>query len=520
MLKPVKPANEADRLAALHALGVLDTSPEERIDRITRLARSCLNVPIALVSLIDENRQWFKSRQGLDISETPRDLSFCAHAILNGDLFIVPDALRDPRFIDNPYVIGDPYIRFYAGMPITLSSGFTVGTLCIMDRRPRHLEARQVSILEDLGRCIVGELESQSTLSYLKTIRDQEQQLRAVLNGVSEAIILVADTNIIQAANPAATHLFGLETSQLIGKQVTFLLPEIDKLQWQSRTRAERQHTRVLAENGAELDVEVSIQRSTVNEHSMQVMVIQDVTDRLKVERMKAEFVSTVSHELRTPLTSIRGALDLVLDRFHNQLPDKAAMMLQTAKRNSERLTLLINDILNLEKLEASSSPLDMEELDIVTLTEQAISANESYAQKYQVRLVLKDAPILAWVHGDEHRLFQVYANLLSNAIKYSPVGGTVEISISSAVGKVTVSIRDHGPSIPDSFRDRVFQRFAQADSSDSRKRGGTGLGLSIARSIIERHYGTIGFRPAEGGGTVFQFSLPVSAPTEENTHA
>ncbi|MCK5873203.1 MAG: PAS domain S-box protein [Alcanivoracaceae bacterium] len=519
MLKPAKPANEADRLAALYALGVLDTSPEERIDRITRLARGSLDVPIALVSLVDENRQWFKSRQGLDISETPRDLSFCAHAILQGDLLIVPDALQDSRFHDNPYVIGDPHIRFYAGMPITLSSGFTVGTLCIMDRRPRHLDHQQVSILYDLGRCVIGELENQSTLSYLRTIRDQEQQLRAVLNGVSEAIILVTDTDMIQAANPAASNLFGLDAGQFIGRQVTSVLPAVGKLHWQSRTRAERQHTRGLAADGSEFDVEVSIQRSTVNEHPMQVMVIQDITERLKVERMKAEFVSTVSHELRTPLTSIRGALDLVLDRFHGQMPEKAVMMLHTAKRNSERLTLLINDILNLEKLETSSTPLDMEELDIVTLTEQAISANESYAHKYQIRLVLQDAPLLAWVHGDEHRLFQVYANLLSNAIKYSPAGGSVEISIDSDVDRVTVSVRDHGPGISDAFRDKIFQRFAQADSSDTRKRGGTGLGLSITRSIIERHHGTIGFRPAEGGGTVFHFSLPVKNLLEKVQH-
>lgn len=520
MLKPAKPANEADRLAALHALGVLDTSPEERIDRITRLARSSLNVPIALVSLVDENRQWFKSRQGVDLTETPRDLSFCAHAVLKGDLLLVPDAQEDPRFFDNPYVVGDPYIRFYAGMPITLSSGFTVGTLCIMDRQPRHLDERQICILEDLARCATGELENQSALSYLKTIRDQEQQLRAVLDGVSEAIMLVTDAGTIQAANPAAARLFGLEASQFIGQAVSLLMPAIRNLRWQSKTHAERQYTKALAADGSELDVEVSIQRSTVNERPIQVMVIEDVTSRLMIERLKAEFVSTVSHELRTPLTSIRGALDLVLDRFHSQLPDKATTMLQTARRNSERLTLLINDILDLEKLESASSSLDLQELDIVTLTEQAISANETYAQKYQVRMILKEAPVLAWVQADEHRLTQVYANLLSNAIKYSPEGGSVDISIRTEADAVTVFIRDHGPGIPEAFRDKIFQRFAQADSSDTRKRGGTGLGLSIARSIIEHHGGSIGFHSAEGGGTVFHFSLPLSSAAESANHA
>ena len=511
MLKPMIPDNEAERLAALHALGVLDTLPEERIDRFARLARHGMNVPIALVSLIDEDRQWFKSSQGLDVTETPRELSFCGHAILNGDIFIIPDAQKDPRFHDNPYVTGEPHVRFYAGMPIRLNSGHVVGTLCIMDHVPRNIDSNNIATLKDLADCVASELQNQSTLSYMRALRDKEQQLRAVLDDVSEGIILIDDAGIIHVANPASGQIFGMDPKFFIGRPASVFLPDISTLQWQSHLRADRQKTQAQTTEGHPFDVEISIRRSTINEHPMQVVVIRDITERLKIERMKAEFVSTVSHELRTPLTSVRGALDLVLDRFLDQLPDKAATLLQTARRNSERLTLLINDILDLEKLEAQSAPLVMEDLDIVTLTEQAISANEGYAEKYRVNLKLIEAPRLAWAMGDEHRLLQVYANLLSNAIKYSPEGSAVEVMISQDDVSVTISVRDYGPGIPESFRDKIFQRFAQADSSDTRKRGGTGLGLSIARSIIEKHHGNIGFQCAEGGGTIFHFTLPTN---------
>jgi len=157
MLVPPLPDDEDQRIAALQALKILDTDPEERFDRITRLAARFFNVPIALVSLVDVNRQWFKSSYGLGISETSRDISFCGHAILNTEILVVEDATKDERFVDNPLVSGDPDIRFYAGKTLVVD-GNLVGTLCLIDRQPRVFSAEDKVLLQDLGALVESEL--------------------------------------------------------------------------------------------------------------------------------------------------------------------------------------------------------------------------------------------------------------------------------------------------------------------------------------------------------------------------
>lgn len=158
MIKPSKPNNEQGRLKALTLLDILDTPAEERFDRLTRMAKRMFDVPIALVSLVDENRQWFKSCVGLEVSETPRDISFCGHAILGDEIFIIPDTHKDPRFADNPLVLAEPYIRFYAGCPLSYGSGHKLGTLCIIDKVPRELSPDDLLALKDLASTAEREL--------------------------------------------------------------------------------------------------------------------------------------------------------------------------------------------------------------------------------------------------------------------------------------------------------------------------------------------------------------------------
>ncbi|WP_395007484.1 sensor domain-containing diguanylate cyclase [Undibacterium sp.] len=160
MIKPEFPANEAERLHALRTLQILDTSHEERFDRVTRMAKRMFGVEISLVSLVDEDRQWFKSSQGLDASETPREISFCGHAINQDGLFIIPNAIEDVRFSDNPLVIEAPNIRFYAGYPLKLRQGINLGTLCLIDSKPKHLNEEDKQLLNDLGAMIEQEIRS------------------------------------------------------------------------------------------------------------------------------------------------------------------------------------------------------------------------------------------------------------------------------------------------------------------------------------------------------------------------
>ena len=239
----------------------------------------------------------------------------------------------------------------------------------------------------------------------------------------------------------------------------------------------------------------------------------KDITERQKVDRMKNEFVSTVSHELRTPLTSIKGALDLIRGGVSGDLPDKLSSMIDIAYTNTDRLVRLINDILDIEKIESGNMEFRFQPTEIGPLLEQAVQANMAYGVVFEVRFVLEDVPE-ATVNGDPDRLTQVLTNLLSNAAKFSPAGAEVAITAARRNGTVRLSVRDRGPGVPEEHRDRLFEKFTQADSSDARQKGGTGLGLSISKAIVEKHGGTIGFTTALGEGSTFFVDLPVSGTT------
>ncbi|MEN9245312.1 MAG: ATP-binding protein, partial [Thermostichales cyanobacterium SRBZ-1_bins_19] len=238
----------------------------------------------------------------------------------------------------------------------------------------------------------------------------------------------------------------------------------------------------------------------------------RDVTEAKKIERLKNEFVSMVSHELRTPLTSIRGALGLIRGGVGGALPEQVQSLLDIADKNSERLVFLINDILDIDKIESGQMSFDMQRLDILPLAEQALAANQAYASQFAVQLRLTSAlpspPPL--VRADPQRLTQVITNLLSNAAKFSPPGETVTLHLTYRDPYVRLEVIDRGPGIPVEFQGRIFQRFAQADSSSTRKKGGTGLGLSICKAIMERLQGEIGFESRPGQGTTFYVHLPV----------
>jgi PAS domain S-box-containing protein len=238
--------------------------------------------------------------------------------------------------------------------------------------------------------------------------------------------------------------------------------------------------------------------------------VVRDVDERRRVDHMKDEFIS-VSHELRTPLTSIRGALGLLAGGVAGELTPQARNLLDIAANNSERLVRLINDILDIEKVESGTLGFRMEPLDLAGVLKEALEVNAVYARYYEVALrpVRTESGVV--VLGDSDRLQQVLANLLSNAAKFSPRGGTVEVEMVREEGRVRISVSDQGPGIPEEFRSRVFERFAQADDSITRHDRGTGLGLSISKAIVERHGGRIWFESEPWVRTTFSFDLPVS---------
>ena len=516
------PANEGDRLEALRRYDILDTPSEEEFDDFTVMASHICGTPIALISLVGGDRQWFKSRVGLEATETSRDVSFCAHLIHTQALLEVPDTQGDDRFHDNPLATGDPHIRFYAGAPLITPDGFVLGSVCVIDRVPRELSPEQRTALSALGRQVMRQIEHKRVA---RTLEQQRREQAAIVACIADGILELDLDGVIILQNPAAERMLAAAPGELLGREVhethhhhraDGTVYQVDECPIHATlrdgvTRAARDDVFWRAD-GSSFPVEYA-SSALVDDRGVRrgaIVAFRDISDRKELERMKGEFVSTVSHELRTPLTSIRGALGLALGGALGEIPPKARAMLESASRNSERLTLLINDILDLDKLESGALEFDVQRLDLGRVIRQSVDANEGYAARYDVRLVFFRPEESLTVLGDDHRLAQVMANLISNAVKYSPPGERVEISVEREGSGAKVVVRDHGPGVPEEFRDRIFSRFAQADGSDTRKRGGTGLGLNIARAIIERLDGRVGFANHADGGAMFYFTIPL----------
>jgi len=248
------------------------------------------------------------------------------------------------------------------------------------------------------------------------------------------------------------------------------------------------------------------------------VFVFLDLTERKKVERLKNEFVSTVSHELRTPLTSITGALALLLKGVGGELGEQAHQLVELAHRNGERLILLINDILDMERISAGEMRFEFQVQEIMPLVEHAIEANAPYGEKFKVEFELAANLEGARVDVDAHRFSQVMANLMSNAAKFSGEGTTVSVAVVRVGPFVRVSVTDQGSGIPEEFQERIFQKFSQADGSDVRELGGTGLGLAITKAIVSKMNGRIDYTTEAGVGTTFYFDLPEWSSREITT--
>ena len=228
------------------------------------------------------------------------------------------------------------------------------------------------------------------------------------------------------------------------------------------------------------------------------------------VSRFKSEFTSTVSHELRTPLTSIRGSLGLISSGVMGKLKPEVAKLVDIACNNTERLLFLINDILDIDKIESGKMDFVMGPVDLMVVLRQSLEANQPYGEQYQIQYVLKKIIGDLKVYADTGRLMQVLNNLLSNAAKFSPEGAEVEICVLQNDSMIRIEVKDHGAGIPLQFQSRIFEKFSQADASDTRKVGGTGLGLSISKAIMEKMGGAIGFNTVEGKGTTFYIDICV----------
>lgn len=351
-------------------------------------------------------------------------------------------------------------------------------------------------------------------------VEQSEEKYRHLFEFAEDSIFIVdTDTFRFLDVNRAAARRLGYTTGELIGKLVVDINAEdfrpeetarrLERIREEGSLTFETMHVR---KDGSKLPVEISSRFVSYGNREVLESIVRDITERKEIERLKNEFISTVSHELRTPLTSIIGSLGLMRGNALGEDPRQVRQLIEVAHGNSERLVRLINDILDIEKIESGSMEFEMRPVDLNALVEQAIADNEGYANRFGVILVRERNVPDASITGDWHRLLQVMANLISNASKFSPAGSRVDLKLTPNGKAVRVAVTDNGPGVPLDFRDTIFDKFTQSDMSDSREKGGTGLGLSISKAIVEVHGGRIGFRNNAEGGATFYFDLPREA--------
>jgi PAS domain S-box-containing protein len=360
--------------------------------------------------------------------------------------------------------------------------------------------------------------------------KDAEERLKRqawVMDNIADAVIITNSNGKIDACNSAAEDLTGYPRNELIGMTVMDLMvadTEAQRYSVQTDARSVtdsggvwRHEFKVRRKDGA-VRIFYNTTSSMFDDRGRlvgRISVNRDVTEQREVDRMKQEFISVVSHELRTPLTSIMGSLGLIKSGAMGEVAGDVKGMIDIAHSNSDRLVRLINDILDLEKIEAGRMEFKSEQLDVHALVSDAARDNAGVAETNDVDVIIGEDVPHASVLADRDKLAQVFANLLSNAIKFSPEGGLVELGAKRRNGRIHFFVRDQGPGIPPEFHDKIFTKFSQADSSATRKKGGTGLGLSICKTIVEKLGGQIGFESEAGKGTCFFFELDESAAEE-----
>lgn len=554
--------DETERLAILDSYGILDTPAEQAFDDVVKLASQLLDAPIAAVNLIARNRQWFKSEVGLGTREMPLDDSICKFALLEDQLMIVPDTREDARFACNPLVTGEPGLRFYAGQLLKSKAGIPLGTLCVLDVKPRPqgLTQQQQFVLATLAQQIMSQIELRKVLKDQAVLiarqaeverglrESQRRALEASRQAEAErrrtdALLEAAPVGIIIADANGAIVKMNAEHRRMLG-----LHPEAADLgpgqPWQGWwADGSARHGQALAPHEWPLaqallgeesprqvieiaSIDVAGPRRIVLNSGRPVrdetgaiigavIAQMDITDRVDAEsalrtadQKKDEFLAMLAHELRNPLAPIMSA-SAILANFHF---DEGVVRRTGAiiARQAGHMTSLINDLLDVSRVTRGKVQLDTAELNIRDVIADAIEQVRPLLTRHLHHLDVLLAPVQVMVKGDRKRLVQVFANLLGNAAKYTPDGGRIELLLEARARTLTVSIRDNGVGMSAELIDSAFDLFSQGVQGLDRSQGGLGVGLALARSLVQLHGGVVSAKSDGAGmGCQLEVTLP-----------
>jgi PAS domain S-box-containing protein len=516
MLALPLPQEEAHRLQVLFDLNILDTAPEDRFDRITRMAARLFGVPIALVSLIDADRQWFKSRVGVAFVETDRAHSFCAHTILQDGLMVVEDAVSDERFADSPFVT-EAGARFYAGHPLCAPDGSRIGTVCILDRAPRALDEEQRALLRDLAGMVANEIAAGELRRAHARRSENDAWLHGLLEHIPDGVLMLDRSGTVICGNPAAEHMFGADTGGLAGRRACALLGDDAALLLDPQHSADAppQEGGGVRLDGESFPIEIKIAPMCLVGQQRYAVIVRDVTrqhelaqrNRATEERRQKHF-TTATHELRTPMASILGFSELLLKRDFD--PSTSRELLDIIHRQASRLVDLINQLLDLSRIEAGGTDgLAIAPVDVAELVAQTMTGLDGLGQNHRIRVELEDD--LPAIAADALKMQQALTNIVSNAIKYSGEGSQIDIGTAalrrSARLMVAIRVADRGIGMTPEQQARIYDAFYRAGESQNVQ--GSGLGMTIFKEIIELHGGYADIESRPGAGTAVTVWLP-----------
>ncbi|MDP3204555.1 MAG: ATP-binding protein [Hydrogenophaga sp.] len=527
------PVNEPQRLARLRGLGVLDTLPEKAFEDISALAQMICGTPMALISLVDEDRQWFKSRIGIEVHETSREVALCSHAILDQDhVMVVEDLLQDPRFSSNPLVTGAPDARFYAGAPIVTHDGLALGTVCVLDTRARKLDAGQIDALQRLASLVINLLEHES-VRFEEATRSQEawhlqhQELTAMAIAGLDLQVYIDPNYLIQHVNDTYLAYWGGTRRDIIGRHIaervgedafrTIIQPQLDRalageaVSYSRKTDFPVRGTRhvevaLLPVRNTRGDITGAVMRAQdVQETRAREAQLQQTVSLLEQRTMEQErFIHIISHDLREPINTVNNFTSLLVTDHQEELSPSAQRYLSFVQSGGQRMSYLLDDLLHFVRLDSRS--VQLRPVEIGHLVQQIQTDLAPLLSRTDGRVECGTQPM---VMADESLLRIVLKNLVSNGLKFSRRGvpPMVRITVEETGGEHQIHVTDNGIGIATEHQQDIFDMFKRLHTRKHYE--GSGLGLSVCRRIAQLHGGSISVQSVLDQGSRFTLHLP-----------
>lgn len=529
-------SNEQQRLAALRRYKIFNTEAEKSFKNIARLVAEIFNVSISMISLVDDEEVSFQSNVGMETSIGPRGESFCSLTVLTPEVHVVENALVDPAVSRNPLVCGEFGLRFYAGAPLVTPDGFIIGTVCIVDTKPRVFSDHEKRILSGMAAVVMEQIElhlitlqnaerqqavNDALSASIEKLASSEQHFQNILNTMAEGVGIIDATGKMTYANAMAQRILGLTHSEI--KDRTFDDPRWQNLKIDGSALPDEEHPMSIMMRTRQpvFDYEIGVQppdreRFYISINAAPIIdpetdmlvggigTFMDVTNRRRVLQQKDEFINVASHELKTPVTSLKASIQILQRMKDNPNPVIFDKMLSQAGKSLDKLNRLIVDLLDSNRISEGQLQLRKVRFNIGELVRDCCQHVRT-AGTFDIVL---EGDYDTIVEADEQQIDQVLVNFINNAMKYAPDSLEIKVVCERSAEALKVSVVDSGPGIPEKQIPHLFDRYYRGDYSGFRF-SGLGLGLYICAEIIKKHGGTIGVDSELGTGSAFWFTLP-----------